>query len=74
MLILSRKKGETITIDGSIEVTILESTDGKIKLGIEAPKNIEIHRKEVYESIQEENKSAKNNKIVNLNSLNELLK
>lgn len=74
MLILSRKKGESIVIDGNIEVTILESSDGKIKLGIEAPKNIDIHRKEVHESIQEENKSAKSSKVIDLNSLKNLLK
>ena len=74
MLILTRKKGESIVIDDNIEVVIIESSDGKIKLGIEAPKNIDIHRKEVHESIQQENKSAKSNKKVDLNSLKDLLK
>ncbi len=60
MLILSRKKNESIIIDGNIEVKIIEIEDGKIKIGIEAPKEIEILRKELYEKIQEENKAAVN--------------
>ena len=74
MLILTRKKGETIVIDDKIEVTIIESSDGRIKLGIDAPKNIDIHRKEVHESIQAENKMAQGNKDVDLNSLKNFLK
>lgn len=74
MLILTRKKGETIVIDDNIEITILDAGDGKIKLGIEAPKNIDIHRKEVHESIQDENKKAKSNKSIDLNSLKDYLK
>lgn len=65
MLILTRKKDESIIIDGNIEVKIIEIEDGKIKIGIEAPKNIEIHRKELYEKIQKENLIAvnKNSKL-----------
>ncbi len=74
MLILTRKKGESIVIDDNIEVIIIESSDGKIKLGIEAPKNIDIHRKEVHQSIQEENKQARGNKKVDLNSLKDFFK
>lgn len=74
MLILTRKKGESIVIDENIEITILESSDGKIKLGIEAPKNVLIYRKEVYESIQEENKSAKSNKDIDIKLLKNFLK
>lgn len=73
MLILTRKKGESIIIDGNIEVTVIESSDGKIKLGIEAPKNIEIHRKEVHESIQNENKQANSSNVIDMNSLKDLL-
>lgn len=58
MLILSRKIGESIIIDDRIEVKVLEITDGKIKIGIEAPKDVTIHRKEVYDEIKEENKKA----------------
>ena len=58
MLILSRKLGESIIIDDRIEVKVLEIVDGKIKIGIEAPKDVTIHRKEVYDEIKNENKKA----------------
>jgi carbon storage regulator len=58
MLVLSRKKGESIVIDDQIEVTVIAVEGDVIKLGIEAPKNISIHRKEIYLAIQEENKAA----------------
>lgn len=58
MLILTRKKGESIIIDGNIEIKILEAEDGKVSVGIEAPRDMDIVRKEIYESIQEENKKA----------------
>lgn len=74
MLILTRKKGQSIVIDDNIEVTILESGDGNIKLGIEAPKNIQIHRKEVHVEIQKENNMAKNSKNIDINSLKDFLK
>lgn len=60
MLILSRKKDESIIIDGNIEIKIIEIEDGKVKIGIEAPKNIEILRKELYKKMQEENLAAVN--------------
>lgn len=63
MLILTRKKDESIIIDGNIEVKIVECEDGRVKIGIEAPKNIEILRKELYTNIGNENKSAINKNI-----------
>lgn len=58
MLILTRKKDESIIINGNIEVKILEIEDGKVSIGIEAPKYVDIFRKEIYESIEEENLKA----------------
>ena len=58
MLVLSRKEGEKIIIDDNIEVTVLESENGQVQLGIDAPKSIEIHREEVYRRIEEENIEA----------------
>jgi carbon storage regulator len=52
MLALSRKIGESIIIDDQIEVTVLSITKDQIKLGIDAPKHIKIHRKEIYLQIQ----------------------
>lgn len=58
MLVLTRKTGEAIQIGDNIEIKVLAVSGDQIKLGINAPKNIEIHRKEVYVSIQEENAEA----------------
>lgn len=58
MLVLSRKIGEVITIGNSISVTILSFDRGIVRVGIEAPKNITVHRKEVYDKIIEMNKEA----------------
>jgi carbon storage regulator len=58
MLVLSRKKNESIMIGDSIEIKVLTIEGEQIKLGIIAPKHIDIHRKEIYIAIQEENKQA----------------
>ncbi|OJH16086.1 carbon storage regulator [Bacillus obstructivus] len=58
MLVLTRKKGESIQIGDDIEITISSIKGDQVKIGINAPKNIEIHRKEVYVTIQEENQQA----------------
>ena len=55
MLILTRKLGECIKIGDDITITLLEIKGSQVKLGIEAPRNISIHRYEVYERIREEN-------------------
>ena len=58
MLALTRKKGESLVINNNMEVTILEIRGDQIKLGISAPRDVSIYRKEVYLQIQEENKAA----------------
>lgn len=58
MLALTRKKGESIIIADNIEVKILEIKGHKVRLGIEAPKNISIYRKEIYDQIVNQNKEA----------------
>ena len=58
MLILTRKLGEKINIGDDITVTLIEIKGAQVKLGIEAPKNVEIHRQEIYERIREENLSS----------------
>ncbi len=58
MLILSRKKEESLVINGQIEIKILEVVNGSVKLGIVAPRNVEVHRKEVFEKIREENSAS----------------
>ena len=58
MLILNRKIGEGIILGDNIEIKILDIQDGKIKIGIEAPKDIPILRKEVYDAVIEENQKS----------------
>lgn len=58
MLVLTRKIGETIQIGDQIEVTVLSIHGDQIKLGINAPKDVDIYRKEVYLSIKESNNEA----------------
>ena len=58
MLILQRKVEESIVINENIEIKILEIMDGKVKIGIDAPKHISIHRKEIFLEIEKENKEA----------------
>lgn len=58
MLVLTRKPNQSIQIGDDIEIKILSIDGDQIKIGINAPKNIEIHRKEIYLAIQEENNKA----------------
>lgn len=58
MLALSRKKNEALIINNNIEVTILDIKGEQVKIGITAPKEVPVYRKEVYNQIQEANKSA----------------
>lgn len=58
MLALSRKKNEAIIISNNVEVTILEVKGDQVKIGITAPKDVPIYRKEVYQQIQDANKDA----------------
>ncbi len=58
MLALTRKKGESIIINNNIEISILEMRGDQVKIGISAPKEVPVYRKEVYLQIQAENKEA----------------
>ena len=58
MLVLTRKNGETIKIGDNIEITIVSAKNDQVKIGIKAPKNVEIFRKEILEQIQTENQQA----------------
>jgi carbon storage regulator len=58
MLILSRKPGETLVIDGRIRVKVIRVEGDVVKIGIEAPAEVSIHRQEVYEEIQRNNREA----------------
>lgn len=58
MLALSRKKNEAIIVNNNVEITILEVKGDQVKIGITAPKEVPVYRKEVYLQIQEANKEA----------------
>ncbi|WP_128894322.1 carbon storage regulator CsrA [Longirhabdus pacifica] len=58
MLVLTRKIGESIVIGNDIELFVLETDGNNVKLGVKAPKQVDIYRKEVYVEIQKANKEA----------------
>jgi len=58
MLVLSRKKNESIIIDDKITIVVVEIRGDKVRLGVEAPKEVPVHRREVYEAIQRGNQAA----------------
>ena len=58
MLVLARKVNESIMIGDDIEVVVVDIKGDQVKLGIRAPKNVAIHRAEIYQEIQEQNKQA----------------
>ncbi|MGE7121244.1 carbon storage regulator CsrA [Peribacillus sp. NPDC046944] len=74
MLVLTRKPNESIVIGNDIEITVLAIEGEQIKLGINAPKNVDIHRKEVYLSIQQENNEATKTENNILEKINEYFK
>jgi len=69
MLVLSRQKDETIIIGDDIEITVVDIRGDKVRLGVSAPKEISVHRKEVYEAIRRENREAAQVKPEDLSGL-----
>jgi len=69
MLVLSRQRDETIMIGDDIEITIVDIRGDKVRLGITAPATIPVHRKEVYEAIQRENREAAKVKMEDFSNL-----
>lgn len=71
MLALTRKKGESLVLNNDIEVTVLEIRGDQVKLGVKAPRQVPVYRKEVYLQIQKENEAAAS--VENLEALKKLL-
>ncbi|NMA54538.1 MAG: carbon storage regulator CsrA [Firmicutes bacterium] len=69
MLILSRRPGQSIMIGDNIEVRVLAWKDGQVSLGITAPIEVSVHRREIYEAVLCENIEAVQQRDVNLSSL-----
>ena len=74
MLVLSRQRDETIMIGNEIEITIVDIRGDKVRLGINAPRQVQVHRKEVYEAIRRENTDASQVQIDDLNAVNNNLR
>jgi carbon storage regulator len=58
MLVLSRQRDESIMIGDDIEITIVDIRGGKVRIGINAPKSVSVHRKEIYQAIQKEKEQS----------------
>jgi carbon storage regulator len=58
MLVLSRKKNESIVINNDITIVVVEIRGDKVRLGVEAPKEVPVHRQEVYDAIKRNNQAA----------------
>ena len=69
MLVLSRKKDQGIIIGENIELTIIEIQGDQVRIGIKAPKNVSIYRKEIFLEIQNENKKAASTGVVKLEDI-----
>ncbi len=74
MLVLSRKKNESIIIGDNIEIVIVDVKGDQVKIGIKAPRNITVHRAEVYAEIQRENEIAAKNSKEKISGLGNLFK
>lgn len=62
MLILTRRTGESLKVGDNITVTVLSVTGNQVKIGVDAPKSVSVHRQEIYDKIQEEKGKASNAK------------
>lgn len=69
MLVLSRQRDETIMIGDDVEITVVDIRGDKVRLGISAPSEIPVHRKEVYEAIQRENQAAAGMKVEDISNV-----
>ncbi len=74
MLVLSRQRDETIVIGDDIEITVVDIRGYKVRLGINAPRSVQVHRKEVYEAIRRENAEASRFRVDDLDDANRNLR
>jgi carbon storage regulator len=73
MLVLTRKPDQSIMVGNEIEITVLEVRGEQVRLGIRAPRNVTVHRKEVFEQIKQENQNAITASTDSLPDLNSLI-
>ncbi|MBT7618320.1 MAG: carbon storage regulator CsrA [Calditrichaeota bacterium] len=74
MLVLTRKSGEKIRIGNDIILTVLDNQSGQVKIGIDAPRDVPIYREEIYQQIQNENRSSIITEVIKPDLLQKLLK
>lgn len=74
MLVLSRQRDETIMIGDEVEITVVDIRGDKVRLGINAPRSIQVHRKEVYEAIQRENTASAHVQVDDLRHLSHTMR
>lgn len=74
MLVLTRKLGESIAIDDHIKIRVVDIKGKQVRLGIEAPRNVKIHREEVYEAIQAQNEESTQSDTESSRAVAKLLK
>ncbi len=74
MLVLTRKIGEGIIIGDDIRISIIELKGGGVRIGIDAPREVKVHRQEVFDQIKQENREAAQWDITDLNELSSMLK
>ena len=73
MLVLTRKAGEGIIIGDDIKITVVEMKGGGVRIGIDAPRELKVHRQEVFDKIRQENKEATQWELADLNELSSIL-
>jgi len=73
VLVLTRKVGEKIQIGDDISITIMEVKGKQVRVGIEAPATVKVHREEIYQRIREENINAANIDLTEFNRIKDLL-
>jgi carbon storage regulator len=73
MLVLTRKAEEGIIIGDDVKITIIEIKGGSIRIGIDAPRHMKVHRQEVYDKIKQENQEATQWDIADLNALSSMM-
>jgi carbon storage regulator len=73
MLILARRIGESIMVGDQVEISVVDIKGDQVKLGIKAPSQVKVYRREVYAAIQEENRAAAAASPQTLETLNDLI-